>query len=107
MLPFGRDVRRQRFTLTDSVAIEDHASVSSWVIHLDGSVRIQEACVVASSQKMEYIPVQASITAISSGQYVSTHTELHEWLKSFRPNSERSEERRVGKECRSRWSPYH
>ena len=26
----------------------------------------------------------------------------------FRPSSEiRSEERRVGKECRSRWSPYH
>jgi len=24
-----------------------------------------------------------------------------------RINSERSEERRVGKECRSRWSPYH
>ena len=23
------------------------------------------------------------------------------------PNSFRSEERRVGKECRSRWSPYH
>ena len=23
------------------------------------------------------------------------------------PNSSRSEERRVGKECRSRWSPYH
>ena len=22
-------------------------------------------------------------------------------------NKERSEERRVGKECRSRWSPYH
>ena len=26
-------------------------------------------------------------------------------MSSFRP--ERSEERRVGKECRSRWSPYH
>src|SRR5256886_5835344 len=24
-----------------------------------------------------------------------------------RPRSQRSEERRVGKECRSRWSPYH
>src|SRR2546422_6341836 len=24
-----------------------------------------------------------------------------------RPESTRSEERRVGKECRSRWSPYH
>ena len=23
------------------------------------------------------------------------------------PSSKRSEERRVGKECRSRWSPYH
>src|SRR3712207_7614539 len=25
----------------------------------------------------------------------------------LRPGSQRSEERRVGKECRSRWSPYH
>src|SRR2546430_13165416 len=25
----------------------------------------------------------------------------------FGPFSDRSEERRVGKECRSRWSPYH
>ena len=25
----------------------------------------------------------------------------------FEPEGERSEERRVGKECRSRWSPYH
>ena len=24
-----------------------------------------------------------------------------------KPNTDRSEERRVGKECRSRWSPYH
>ena len=27
------------------------------------------------------------------------------WLKT--KFSDRSEERRVGKECRSRWSPYH
>ena len=27
-------------------------------------------------------------------------------IKSLR-DAERSEERRVGKECRSRWSPYH
>ena len=26
---------------------------------------------------------------------------------SLRTVAERSEERRVGKECRSRWSPYH
>ena len=27
--------------------------------------------------------------------------------KSHRGSKDRSEERRVGKECRSRWSPYH
>ena len=41
---------------------------------------------------------------------------LHEWIDSGKENIavvthggviRRSEERRVGKECRSRWSPYH
>ena len=32
--------------------------------------------------------------------------ELCELFRAFRPDI-RSEERRVGKECRSRWSPYH
>ena len=29
------------------------------------------------------------------------------WLKGEVVREARSEERRVGKECRSRWSPYH
>ena len=30
------------------------------------------------------------------------------FIKNFKKaNQDRSEERRVGKECRSRWSPYH
>ena len=37
---------------------------------------------------------------------------FRDWLKSQPPeeilkHTYRSEERRVGKECRSRWSPYH
>ena len=28
-------------------------------------------------------------------------------IRDPRPGHVRSEERRVGKECRSRWSPYH
>src|ERR1035437_7662068 len=32
---------------------------------------------------------------------------LEEWLRSSYGEIPRSEERRVGKECRSRWSPYH
>ena len=34
----------------------------------------------------------------------SNFTEFTEAIRGF---PERSEERRVGKECRSRWSPYH
>ena len=31
-----------------------------------------------------------------------------DWLQNgAQPSDTRSEERRVGKECRSRWSPYH
>ena len=29
------------------------------------------------------------------------------WVEADRQLAARSEERRVGKECRSRWSPYH
>ena len=34
---------------------------------------------------------------------IRTYFDEHEWININR----RSEERRVGKECRSRWSPYH
>ena len=33
--------------------------------------------------------------------------EMKEVFKEIPFGIERSEERRVGKECRSRWSPYH
>src|SRR2546421_12699577 len=39
------------------------------------------------------------LPALTRGQWVL--------CDRFTDSSERSEERRVGKECRSRWSPYH
>src|SRR5260221_5116102 len=36
----------------------------------------------------------------------ATSKEQNHWMSKVSPQS-RSEERRVGKECRSRWSPYH
>ena len=33
--------------------------------------------------------------------------QVHEIEEAGAPYLHRSEERRVGKECRSRWSPYH
>ena len=44
----------------------------------------------------------------TSGRYIGgEETAVISWLKGSFPFTTRSEERRVGKECRSRWSPYH
>src|SRR2546430_3182222 len=67
------------------------------------------------------IPGDCSATAVSVGLpqpgsgercAASEWTQLHEQLAPIgrvgsKLSSLRSEERRVGKECRSRWSPYH
>ena len=39
----------------------------------------------------------------SHGEIIAEHTTEHAMTNP----APRSEERRVGKECRSRWSPYH
>ena len=57
-----------------------------------------------------YYPVHQNIFALISEKFttveavepVTLAAELRE-----RTGHDRSEERRVGKECRSRWSPYH
>ena len=50
-------------------------------------------------------------TALNKKQYDSFCYDFYKtkviYRDSFLNLSERSEERRVGKECRSRWSPYH
>ena len=44
--------------------------------------------------------LDSGIDVITSGNHIWDKREIYDYL-------ERSEERRVGKECRSRWSPYH
>jgi len=38
--------------------------------------------------------------------FQKVHDHIHQVIETIAP-ADRSEERRVGKECRSRWSPYH
>ena len=45
------------------------------------------------------MPVQASNGPCIEGEFAFANIQLNDTV--------RSEERRVGKECRSRWSPYH
>ena len=42
-----------------------------------------------------------------SAQESALQNELLELMQAHHVDLTRSEERRVGKECRSRWSPYH
>ena len=63
--------------------------------------------------KIKYLPF-AYITLAShqNSQTALYYAETHKITLEFRENepeitNSRSEERRVGKECRSRWSPYH
>ena len=45
-----------------------------------------------------------SFTAVTCGR---PRSDVTSWRCANWPTTPRSEERRVGKECRSRWSPYH
>ena len=57
-----------------------------------------------SDQKaMEYFNHYARIKTQMEREFARDHYPLRKDLAE----SSRSEERRVGKECRSRWSPYH
>ena len=63
----------------------------------DNNLRYDDIAYVASTGEGELVSRKRghfySMTTHSKGAYYY--------------NSDRSEERRVGKECRSRWSPYH
>src|ERR1041385_7481901 len=58
-------------------------NVAIWILHGDGTIVIREPSVAAF------------------------HPVLLPRHPHRKPRTFRSEERRVGKECRSRWSPYH
>ena len=51
--------------------------------------------------------LQTLVIALGAGLAVWGVVNLMEGYGNDNPGAKRSEERRVGKECRSRWSPYH
>ena len=52
---------------------------------------------------------KVSATSVKNDMYDAVTSKKSEWEKNVPKQVAdiRSEERRVGKECRSRWSPYH
>jgi len=70
--------------------------------------------VALSCLPCRFAPAEAQDLVIRSRPLLHTLVEIKAWgpgaeqaIEEAFAEMERSEERRVGKECRSRWSPYH
>src|SRR3712207_6382331 len=53
----------------------------------------------------QHLPV--AIAGVNTAILLSSSLTMHWALEGAKRENRRSEERRVGNECRSRWSPYH
>ena len=86
--------------LTDDVA---------WTTNLGNAFLAQQQDVMDAVQRMRQKAQQAGKLQSTAQENVGTTTDAGRQYIDIEPaNPEvRSEERRVGKECRSRWSPYH
>ena len=77
--------------------------------HIKGYLHKEEKCnkvVVSKEKRKDSLPIETKYQPLGNNggqmEVLQTIREICE-----RHNITRSEERRVGKECRSRWSPYH
>src|ERR1039458_10347298 len=53
------------------------------------------------------ITTDGAVGVLAASDVLNWNIVLNDGLTTFDLEGPRSEERRVGKECRSRWSPYH
>ena len=60
-----------------------------------------------TDEQVSAIIEEHSATVTGLKNEISKYKEDAEKVPDLQKKLERSEERRVGKECRSRWSPYH
>ena len=83
-------------------SLQNFASLASSALHFGHCVLVG---VPHSLQNFAFAAMSASHFAhLTFPDWV---TSLPHSLQNFASSATRSEERRVGKECRSRWSPYH
>ena len=95
---FGGQTLTGGTSITDKLVLQSNASDT-----LDGHVELKSFIDMTTNQIINVS------TAGGIGQLVDTNTTNNTGSVAVHSDvsSARSEERRVGKECRSRWSPYH
>ena len=76
----------------------------------DGVSKLADAVKVTMGPRGRNVLIQKSYGAphiTKDGVTVAENIKLSDPFENMGAQMVRSEERRVGKECRSRWSPYH
>src|SRR3712207_9065762 len=103
-------------TLFRSTSIIEHLGVCD--TKLEGSVRCDANVSIDGGNKVEIKNISSFADVEKALRYeitrqrtmtsreIQVRSETRHW-DDARKVTKRSEERRVGKECRSRWSPYH
>ena len=78
----------------------DPQETDEWLASIDALIEIEGV------ERAHYIMERLIDKARRSGAYLP-YSANTAYVNTIPPHKERSEERRVGKECRARWSPDH
>src|SRR5271157_6428121 len=102
----------KKYNMADHIHLYEGGPSS---VHIDATLTIDGTCVdnsmtfrnvpfgIPLTDVREVFPDQLQLARIQPGDLAAVPDGGEEGVARFG----RSEERRVGKECRSRWSPYH
>src|SRR5690242_12641661 len=110
-----KNAKRVPASLLPPIALEAggapiYTQVSDWFRRAiaDGRFRsgqrVPSTRALAAGLKVSRLPILSAYEQLHAEGYLETFTGAGTCVAAAIP---RSEERRVGKECRSRWSPYH
>ena len=92
--------------LAASLVAEVVGTLTLLIVSTPFSLAVFTASLVAALL-MSAMASSASFCALLINAVFSSSVKLVPLIAAFLSANARSEERRVGKECRSRWSPYH
>ena len=102
-----------------SLKLVNHLGIRHYIVNIKDAVEGLKAAMPAalplSTQSVTNLPPRIRMTTVYAvsqsvnGRVCNTCNLSEDWVgySTRYGDSVRSEERRVGKECRSRWSPYH
>ena len=98
--------------MTDALPYYLVKNPNVFIVGLGGGKNIMQS-LYFNSKKIDVVEINPQIVGVLKEEYNNYAGKIYDLSKikihigEARNFLKRSEERRVGKECRSRWSPYH